>query len=171
MARQQTTILKGAPVRACRFRPFLQPPASSLQPRPRGIILMEVVLAMALLVLASGVIVGSMTACTRAAARVKLRAHAADLAVTLASEVQMGLLKPAQASPTAFSEAGFTDWTWEMRILTSDSFDAPLERVELTVRHTPTGLTHTLVQMVPVDPLRSPAAQPRGAADTGGDAT
>ncbi len=125
-------------------------------------------MAMALLVLASGVIVGSMMTCTRAATRLKLHAHAADLTVTLASQMKMGLLPTTSTDGGAFTEPGFSDWTWSTNVQSSNRSDATLENVQFTVHHTPTGLTHSLNELIPIKPLRSPgqspASQPSGPA-------
>jgi hypothetical protein len=150
-------------------RPFLQPPASSLRPSsPPGIVLMEVVLALALLVLASGVILGSMNTCTQCALKLKLRSHAADLAVTLASEIQMGVIKPNDTDSGSF--AGLPDWTWQMHVQSLDLSDNPLERVEISVRHKPSGVYQGLVQLVPAQPLQV-MRQDHSAPAGGGGAT
>jgi hypothetical protein len=155
MERQRRAIREPRPGEEDLFLSFPKPEAQSPKPRSSGIVLLEVVLAMGLLVLASGVIVGSMGACTQAASRLKLRAHAADLAVTLASQVQMGVLKAASAEGK-FDEPGMSDWTWQMRVTASEQPDWPLEQVEFQVRHAPTGVMHRLVELLPVQPLRSP---------------
>jgi hypothetical protein len=145
-------------------RSFLQPAACSLKARC-GVILLEVVLALALLVLASGVIVGTMGSCTQAAARLKLRAHGADLAVTLASQMHMGLLPSSSTDGGSFTEPGFSQWSWSMRVQAGAQSDSPLQSVQFTVWHVPTGLSHSLMELIPERPLRSPrqaASQPSG---------
>lgn len=139
----------------------------------RGAVLLEVVLALALLVLSSSVIVGGMRECIQSVARLRLRSHAADLAVTLASQLQMGVLKPGQVDSTPFADAGFTDWTWQMQTQATDQLDSPLQRVELTVKHWPTGVSQTVVQFLPIKPLKvvqklQDANQPTGSTPGGG---
>lgn len=131
-------------------------PESRKQVR-RGAILLEVVLALALLVMTSAVILGSMSAAMRSAGRLRLRAQAADLAVTLASELHMGLLAPADTELTPYARPGLAGWSWQVAAEPLEGAPAELRRVLLTVRHD-TGVSITAVGFVPTEELGETAA-------------
>jgi len=112
--------------------------------RRGGAILLEVVLAVTLFVVMAAVILGAVGRATDAAARMRLRARAGDLAVTLVSELQMGLIEIVDAGPRHYSSERLADWTWQVDV---ESLDDPLgaRRIEATVIHEPTGLNRRLV--------------------------
>jgi hypothetical protein len=105
-----------------------------------------------------------------AAGRLERQALAADLAVTLLSEVQMGLYPVADQGPTEYQEPALVGWSWEITAVPVET--APqMRQVTVVVTHTPPGasaptLTHRLTQwlLVPPEPVETdePAAPPEG---------
>ena len=81
-----------------------------------------------------------------------MQAVADDLAVSLLSEMQLGLLEPVDDGPYDYEEP-YEDWSWE--IVTSDLDDVivtegPLMmRVELVIRHINGTCTRRLSYLVP----------------------
>ena len=110
-----------------------------------GAILLEVVLALTLFVSAAAVIGAGLNQCLNAAYRLRTRTEAADLAVTLISEIQMGLVAPAAIDATDYEEEELADWTWAVNVEEMD--DVPeLLCVTVTVTHEPTGVFHRLTE-------------------------
>ncbi len=113
----------------------------------RGAALLEVIFALVLFAAAAGVIYGGLTWSARQVGRSRLEATAADLAVTLLSEIQMGLVEPAADGPTAYDEP-MGDWNWQIVTgefggqLLADS--AQLTRVEIIIRHQTSGVSYRL---------------------------
>ena len=129
-------------------------PPEGMRPRgPAGVVLLEVVLALALFFGAALVVLAGLNASLRTAQRVRLEAEAADLAVTLLSEIQMGLVPPADDGPNEYEYEGLADWTWE---LVTQPFDEGLTEValpeflhvEIVIRHVPSGYTYRLGQLI-----------------------
>lgn len=113
----------------------------------RGAILLEVVLAMTLFVFGAAAVATALSRSLDSARRLRIRARAADLAVTTVSEIQMGVLPLERVEPTYFDEVDLRQWTWAVAV-------EPLEQIEsmrvltVTVAHEPTGVYHTLSQWV-----------------------
>ena len=140
--------------------------------RPRGrrrdgAVLLEVVLALILFFGASLVLLSALNASLRTAQRVSLEAQAADLAVTLMSEIQMGLVAPSDDGPNDYGEEdeSLAGWTWE--IVTDPVEDeAPelelpqLLEVEIIIRNDAEHYAYRLAQLMP--------AEGAGAAEAGG---
>jgi len=113
---------------------------------------MEVILALTLLVVTGAVVFSGLSASFGALDVVRLRAQAADLAVSKMSEIQMGQLELADDGPNAFEDEDLSDWTW--RIATAPMEDdtltaAPLTRVEIIIAHTGRPLVYRLAQLMP----------------------
>lgn len=112
--------------------------------------LMEVLLALLLFVGAAAVITGGLSASLTSVERLRLSTHAANLAITVLSELQLGLRTTDLAGPEPF-EPPFEHWTWEL-VTTPASLDAeddsPLTTIEVIIRHDEPPLTHRLCQLV-----------------------
>jgi type II secretory pathway pseudopilin PulG len=114
-------------------------------------VLLEVIFAIALLAAACGSIVGGLTACIRANRELWLESRAADLAVSLLSEIQMGLTAPVDEGPTDYLTP-LEDWSWQ--VVTADLnpqtvAGAAMTQVQVTVTYKPEGYSYTLYCLVP----------------------
>jgi hypothetical protein len=112
--------------------------------------LLEVVLALALFFGVAVAILGALNTSLRLVRKVRLDAAAADLAVSLLSEIQMGAIPTADAGPTAYEEP-LQDWTWEIVQIPVEGPLAAMEvaRVEVIIRNTPEGYAYRLYGLLP----------------------
>ncbi|MBI5387635.1 MAG: hypothetical protein HZA90_23495 [Verrucomicrobia bacterium] len=124
--------------------------APAARSREGGAVLLEVILALVLFVAAAAVITVGMNASLDSVERQRLNAHAMDLAVSVMSEIQMGLRSTAVLGPEDFEEP-FDGWSWELQVTpveTDLGETSVLTTVEVIIRHTESGLTHRLAQLV-----------------------
>jgi type II secretory pathway pseudopilin PulG len=144
--------------------------------------LLEVVLALALFVAASTVITSALSASVDETERLRLNAHASNLAATILSEMQMGLQAVESSGPNAF-EAPFAEWTWEAVVEpatdatggTSGTGGAgTLQKVEVVIRRQSPLIVCRLTQFLPAgaglgqgkgpaDSVPGPSAKPPAA--------
>lgn len=107
-------------------------------------ILLEIVVAMTLFFIGSMFVLDAMTTSSVAVAMAQREAEAADLAVTVMSEVQLGLHELVDAGPEPFEDEALAEWTWEIRVL--DSTDHPdlvqLKQIEVIIRHESSELVY-----------------------------
>lgn len=121
--------------------------------RAAGVVLLEVVLSLALFFGAALVVLAGLSASLRTAQRVQVEAEAADLAVTLLSEIQMGLVPLVDDGPNDYEYEELAGWSWE---ITAERFDEVVTepvlpeffRVQIAVRHAPSGYTYRLTQLM-----------------------
>ncbi len=129
----------------------------SFRSRERGAVLLEVVLALILFVAAAAVITGGMHASLDSVDRMRLNTHAADLAISVISELQLGIRGLDLTGPEPF-EPPYENWTWEI-VITSDEVpvvgsglaieeESPLTQVEVIIRHQDPPLTYRLSQLI-----------------------
>ncbi len=78
-----------------------------------GAVLLEVLLALTLFVFAATIIVSSLNSGVERVARLKAQLHAEDLAVSVLSEVKLGMLPVESQGPQPF-DAPFDQWTWQV---------------------------------------------------------
>ena len=111
---------------------------------------MEVVLALALFFGVAVVILGGLNTCMRAVRQVRLEATAADLAVTLLSEIELGVVPATDSGPKVYEEP-LQDWTWEVVEMPVEGSLATMEvsRVEIIIRNTVEGYSHRLYHLLP----------------------
>jgi len=123
--------------------------AGASRPGCWGAVLLEVVLALGLFAAAALITLVSLNACVEAARQVRLEAQAADLAVTLLSEVRMGLVALRDTEPEPCPEP-YEGWTWRLRAAPIDEPDAPwrASRAEVEVTHAESGYTLRLAALV-----------------------
>ena len=117
--------------------------------RNDGAILLEVVLALALFAAAAAVIGAGMGSSIDAVERQKLNTHAADLAVSVLAELELGIRK-AESGPEAF-QAPFEHWSWELRFSPMESElgqGTELSLVEVIVRHDDPPIVHRVGQVL-----------------------
>jgi type II secretory pathway pseudopilin PulG len=118
--------------------------------RARAVALLEVVLALAVFFGVAVAILGGLSMCMRSAREVRHEAQAADLAITILSEVQMGLTQIADAGPSPFEDP-HTDWTWQtVATPVPTTIDGTeLTRIEIIVRNSVNGYAYRLYQLLP----------------------
>jgi len=104
-----------------------------------GVILLEVVLALALFAATVTTVAASLARCNASVSRLDIRGRATDLAVTLRSEVQLGLVEVAQTDPTTYEDETLAEWTWQLDVEALEDVEQTLQVVG-TVRHEPTGV-------------------------------
>ena len=121
-----------------------------------GSVLLEVVLAIVLFAAAAAVIGIGLKASMDGAERLRLSTHAGNLAVTVISELQIGLRSLADTGPEAFGPP-FEGWVWEVAAVPwgegqteTISTSPTLMRVEVIVRYEPEAFVHRLAQVVEV---------------------
>ncbi len=119
--------------------------------------LLEVVLALVLLAAAAAIVGAGMGTSADAVERQRLNIHAANLAVSVLSELQLGLRVPGQG-PENF-EAPFEHWSWEIELAPLESElgqGTKLSRAEVVVRHDDPAMVHRLAQVIRTDALPPP---------------
>lgn len=146
-------------------------------------VLLEVVVALSLFFGAAVVMVVGMQGSIVAARNMKIEARAANLTITLLSELQMGERALEDAGPEEYENENLANWTRE--IVTEDVVDdildaeiteelPKLKRVTIIVTYVPLGREFRLVRLMPPrdesaaqEPIEGPDA-PSGA-PAGGD--
>jgi type II secretory pathway pseudopilin PulG len=125
----------------------------------QGAVLLEVVLALVLFVGAASIITAGLRASLDGTERLRLNTHAANLAVSLLSEIKMGTRAVETGEPQPF-EAPFEAWTWQLLAEEGARGSAPIRQVEVVVRHLESGLTFRLAEAI-----RLPAVLPPDESD------
>lgn len=126
-------------------------PAPSDSPR-RGTALLEVILALALFVIAAAIVTSGMNASTDSLDRQRLNTHAANLAATALAEIQLGIRSTAEAGEQPFA-APFDQWTAELSVTPTETESGEasgLLRVEVIIRHKESTLVRRLAQVIHV---------------------
>jgi len=116
----------------------------------RGVALLEVVLGLALFFGVAVAILAGLSACVRSATDMRLEAQAADLAITLLSEMQLGAIDIEDAGPMAYEDETLADWSWEVVVtpVVGTLTELELTRVEIVIRNTPHDYTHRLYHLL-----------------------
>ena len=115
-----------------------------------GTVLLEVILALVLFAAAAAVIGAGLSASIDRVERLKLNAHAADLAVSVLSELQMGSKLISEDGPESF-EAPFEGWTWEAQAEVTDQKvrdTGRTKKIEVIIRHDDPEVVHRLCQVI-----------------------
>ena len=137
-----------------RFRPL---PVARL----RATALLEVILALALFVVAAAIVTSGMNSSTDNLDRQRLNTHAANLAATVLAEVQLGIRPTSEAGEQPFA-APFDQWTSELIVAPTETETGEasgLLRVEVIIRHKQSTLVRRLAQVIRVpDPAARAAA-------------
>ncbi len=108
-------------------------------------------LALALFVAASTVITSALSASVDETERLRLKAHAGDLAATILAEMQMGLQPVETSGPNNF-EAPFVDWTWQASaepVTDPTGGTGVLQNVEIVIRNQRQPVVCRLSQFLP----------------------
>jgi hypothetical protein len=109
-----------------------------------------VVLALVLLAGAATIIFGGLSASVDAVEQLKLQAHAEDLALSVAAELQLGIRAVDFTGPGPF-EAPFEDWNWEFQVASFESQSGEndqLKSVEVVIRHEDPEWVYRLTQNI-----------------------
>ncbi len=131
----------------------------------RGLALLEVMLALGVFVIAAVFVLDSLNGALRGVRTAQLEADAADIAVTVTSQMQIGQIERASAGPIAVEMPGYEQWTWQATIEgLEDRLDLPqLKKLTLTVRSEADGFEHSVTQFVWDNP--NPPAPPPDASE------
>lgn len=123
-------------------------PARTRLPGEKASVLLEVVLALALFVAAATVIGAGIHASIQAVERVRLQNHAANLAISLMSELHMRARPVAPFGPESF-EPPFEDWLYRIAVdqVESATEMEALRPVEVIVWNPNENAVHRLTQM------------------------
>jgi hypothetical protein len=137
--------------------------------RRRGIALLEVVLAVTVFFGMAVVILGGLNLSMRSVRQVKEQAQAADLAVTLLSYMQIGVVPVGDAGPTPFEEP-FSLWTYQTvtaPVPSTGIEGTDLVQVEIVITNIEDKYTYRLYQWMPTEeePMSATAT---ASAETGG---
>jgi type II secretory pathway pseudopilin PulG len=112
-------------------------------------VLLEVVLALALFIGAATVISAGISASVDAVHRVRLQTHAANLAISVMSELQIGARPLVAVGPENF-EAPFKDWLYRVNLTAgeeSSTETGSTRAVEVIVWHTQENIVHRITQL------------------------
>lgn len=114
--------------------------------------LLEVIFATTLFVTTAAIVMLGTSRSLRAARNLQRDSQAADLAVTLLSEIQMGLVPPTDAGPEAYGEL-LEGWTWQVVAspVAEQLEETDIVRVEIIITHTMDGYTYHLAHLVPAE--------------------
>ena len=125
--------------------------------REGGAVLLEVVLALVLFVGAATVLTSGLSSSLDGVERLRRATHAADLAVSVLSELQMGIKTADLSGPQPFEEP-LEAWTWEVVASPmQDDHDEsnPYRNVEIIIRHDESELVYRLNQVLRLDQLQA----------------
>jgi len=115
--------------------------------RLRGAVLLEVILALVLFVGAALVIGGALSASVSSLERNRRGAHAVNLAVSVLSEMQMGMRPVGSSGPFQFG-IPHEEWSWETVVAEGEA-EAKLQRVEVVIRLEEEGYVFRLAELLP----------------------
>lgn len=137
--------------------------------RTGGSVLLEVVLAIVLFAAAAAIVGLGLKAAMDGTERLRMNTHAGNLAMTVISELQMGLRSLADTGPEAFGPR-YEGWVWELAAtpwVQTEALRENLTHVEVIVRHEPTEFVHRFAQVMQIDAttaadgsIQSPTATP-----------
>jgi len=149
------------------------PACGARDDRATGAVLLEVVVAMTLFFGAAVVVLVGLHGSVLAARNLRLETRAANLAVSLLSEIQMGQVEVADAGPEEYNseeDEELADWSWE--IITEDveeevdvGVEIPLKRVQIVITYRPREFTYRLVHLMPQDAGLAPPDEIDGLGD------
>ncbi len=133
---------------------------SSPAARLRATALLEVILALALFVVAAAIVTSGMSASTDSLDRQRRHTHAANLAATVLAEIQLGIRPTSEAGEQPFAEP-FAQWTSELVVTPTETEAGEasgLLRVEVIIRHQESALVRRLAQVIRVPNTTARAA-------------
>lgn len=114
-------------------------------------VLLEVILGLVLFVAAATIIGWGLHASTEGVNRLRQSVHAADLATSVMSELQMGARTLSASGPEPFPSP-FENWMWELHsvpLQTSASAENPgALQVQVVIRDTESDFVYRLAQII-----------------------
>ena len=128
-----------------------------------GAVLLEVVLALVLFVAAAAVLTSAMSSSLDSVERLRCNTRAADLAVSVMSELQLGIKTLGAGGPQQF-EIPLEDWSWEAVAtpLQTDSDETnAFKRVEVIIRHEAPAVVYRLSQVLRLDSTNNASGDQR----------
>ncbi len=121
-----------------------------------GSVLLEVVLAIALFFMTATFVMSALNGSLSAVRTAQLEADAADLSITVLSEVQLGLIPLTSDGPVAIELKGYEGWSWQLVV--NDASEtaelADLKQIEIVIQHETEGFTHRTSHLIWNDPNR-----------------
>lgn len=132
-----------------------------------GAVLLEVVLALGLLVMVTAVVYGGLQASMAAVEELEFQTRAADLAVSVISEIQMGARPPVGQAAAPLAEP-YADWMLQINInpLGQSGATQQLQRVEIVISPAGGKRPFRLAQVMPA--VRTPITEQEPADVSGG---
>ena len=124
-----------------------------------GAVLLEVILALALFVLAATIITSGLSSSVNEVKRLRLNTHASNLAVSVLSQLQMGIQAGEASGPNAF-DPPFEQWKWQTILSPVNEMVGatnPIQKVEVIIRHDSEPVVYRLTQFLPVVATGSPS--------------
>lgn len=128
----------------------------------RGAVLLEVILALALFVGAAAVLTSGLSSSLDGLERLRLSAHGADFAVSVLSELQMGIKSVGISGPQPFVPAE-EGWTWEIvatPLEAGTEESSSFQRIEVIIRHEDPAFVYRLNQVLRADALKTTTEAP-----------
>jgi hypothetical protein len=107
-------------------------------------VLLEVVLALLLFVATVAVVAGVLNSSMTSMERQRTMIHAANLAVTVHSEIDLGLRGSAAQGAQEFGPE-FPGWTWELAQVSAEA-EGAMAAVEVVIRSTNSPVVYRLTQ-------------------------
>jgi len=129
----------------------------------RGAVLLEVILALVLFTAAAAIIGAGLNASLGGLERLRLNTHAANIAVSVLSELQLGIKSLTVSGPQPY-EAPLEGWTWEAvatPLQAEWAGPGQLKAVEIIVRHDEPPSVYRLSQIIRL-PEKVPASASTG---------
>ena len=116
----------------------------------RAAVLLEIVLALTIFVGMAMTVLAGLSTSVHSARNLGLQTRAADLAVTLFSQMELGLVAAEDAGPEAYEDEALADWTWQVTVqpMAGELPELELTAAEVTIRHTPSGYTFRLSRLL-----------------------
>ena len=133
-----------------------------------GAVLLEVIFSLTLFAATAAVVIGGLNSCIQGANDLRTGSQAADMAVTLMSEIQMGLVPPTDSGPTDYP-APDDDWTWQIVTAAMDPVAPapPQKQITITITNKTAAYSYSLVNVIS-DSSAATGAETSGASTTAG---
>jgi hypothetical protein len=125
--------------------------------RETAAVLLEVVLALVLFVAAATVLTSALSSSLDGVERLRLETRASDLAVSVISELQLGIKTLSQSGPQPFGTP-LEGWTWEVvssQMQTDLDETNQFKKIEVIIRHEDPALVYRLNQVLQLDEAAS----------------